>query len=561
MKKILKTLFLCFFAYFNCFSQTRPSSDANTTSSGSCFTCSISSPENARDVSSSTFATFDASTLGIGLIGSISREYDFSANLTQGNNLVFLISFSDNTLLSALGTSVANLTVFDQLKIDLMNGSTVIASYGGNGLSSNMAEVDVIDESTSTYNIIITVPSTNINRVRVNSGAFVALGASPSAMELYDIYSNPADRYYANNFTGNSGQSGAALTACINCFVDRESDAETHNSDPNSNYARMAWDAGLSLLGSEYQYIEYDWGATPDNNFLGDGDGIDDIIVFDMQVSGVADLGLNDLGLGLWNDGGIELVVTYTDFTTETHDNSSSLLSASLLGNKSGRFSMSFEIPPAKTVEKVEIRRVAPTVGLYTELRLYSVHSEPKDPPLPIQLVDFRGEKTTHGILISWSTVYEENNDYFTLLKSLDGETFYSLGTINGAGNSNNQKTYSFQAPLESSSGLSYYKLQQTDFDGTSTTSNLIAISHIEQETVSMQISPNPANNWIEIHINTGEKITSYQITDLNGKSIRMENNNIQGNNRINISALHQGLYNLTINTKNTVLHKRFIKN
>src|SRR5207253_2457539 len=68
-----------------------------------------------------------------------------------------------------------------------------------------------------------------------------------------------------------------------------------------------------------------------------------------------------------------------------------------------------------------------------------------------------------------------KNSDYFTIERSADGINFESLTYVKGAGNSKITSNYKItdNAPL---SGLSYYRLKQTDFNGISKYSNLTEV-------------------------------------------------------------------------------------
>jgi hypothetical protein len=84
---------------------------------------------------------------------------------------------------------------------------------------------------------------------------------------------------------------------------------------------------------------------------------------------------------------------------------------------------------------------------------------------LPIDLLSFEGYYDNGEVNLMWTTVAEQNNDYFSLEKSADGEEFVEFSTINGAGNSHDFIHYKVvdENPVE---GISYYRLKQTDFDG-----------------------------------------------------------------------------------------------
>lgn len=97
--------------------------------------------------------------------------------------------------------------------------------------------------------------------------------------------------------------------------------------------------------------------------------------------------------------------------------------------------------------------------------------------PLPIELLFFRGEGLEHYNRLYWSTASETNNDYFDILKTIDGVYYYNIVTINGAGNSVNEINYSYD-DMERIDTISYYVLKQTDFDGKFKYSDIISIDN-----------------------------------------------------------------------------------
>jgi len=86
---------------------------------------------------------------------------------------------------------------------------------------------------------------------------------------------------------------------------------------------------------------------------------------------------------------------------------------------------------------------------------------------LPIKLgyFDATFNTTTKTVDLNWLTETEINNEFFTIEKSKDGVTFEVVGTLKGAGNSNEARSYSTK-DFYPFYGTSYYRLKQTDFDG-----------------------------------------------------------------------------------------------
>ncbi|MFT7557427.1 MAG: hypothetical protein ACI83D_000091, partial [Planctomycetota bacterium] len=80
---------------------------------------------------------------------------------------------------------------------------------------------------------------------------------------------------------------------------------------------------------------------------------------------------------------------------------------------------------------------------------------------------------------LTWSTESEIQNDYFTLMHSVDGYDFEPVVIIDGAGTINEPRDYFFWDAV--GSGVHYYALWQTDLNG-----------HTEQvgDIVSVSIKP-----------------------------------------------------------------------
>lgn len=110
---------------------------------------------------------------------------------------------------------------------------------------------------------------------------------------------------------------------------------------------------------------------------------------------------------------------------------------------------------------------------------------------LPVELLGFNAYFHERVVYLDWVTASETNNAYFTIERTGDGYSFETIATVLGAGNSSTIKNY--QAidphPLE---GISYYRLKQTDFDGTYKLSQLIAVSW-KSSSNKIGVYPNPA--------------------------------------------------------------------
>lgn len=93
---------------------------------------------------------------------------------------------------------------------------------------------------------------------------------------------------------------------------------------------------------------------------------------------------------------------------------------------------------------------------------------------LPVELIAFTAEKNDQHVDLHWTTASEIQNQYFSIERSIDGTSFEAIGRMNGAGNSTTLNEYSFsdEQPWK---GINYYRLAQTDIDGTVNYSRIVA--------------------------------------------------------------------------------------
>ena len=94
---------------------------------------------------------------------------------------------------------------------------------------------------------------------------------------------------------------------------------------------------------------------------------------------------------------------------------------------------------------------------------------------LPIELEWFTGTSKEDYNLLSWVTTTEINNEYFTIEYSRDAINWIFLETIDGGGNTNTPNMYQY-ADYDYEPGTNYYRLSQTDFDGSIEVFEIIAI-------------------------------------------------------------------------------------
>jgi hypothetical protein len=138
---------------------------------------------------------------------------------------------------------------------------------------------------------------------------------------------------------------------------------------------------------------------------------------------------------------------------------------------------------------------------------------------LPVDWLSFTGTATGNSNNLNWSTATETQNDYFTLEKSADGINFEVLATFPGAGDAIFQNDYS--TTDENPFYQTYYRISQTDYDGTVNEGPSIVVINDSRKTY-LSLRGNPVSNGqIKLNYRTGnEQQVTFTLTGLDGKRI-----------------------------------------
>ena len=176
--------------------------------------------------------------------------------------------------------------------------------------------------------------------------------------------------------------------------------------------------------------------------------------------------------------------------------------------------------------------------------------------PLPVELTSFSASVKAEVVLLSWATATEVNNYGFEVQRSSfqkDGTTpvktgWENIGFVNGHGNSNSPKEYSFadSSPLD---GNVSYRLKQIDTDGKFEYSQVIELkNNLSKEYVLEQNYPNPFNPTTVISYSIPKSSNvSVKVFDVLGNTIAtlVNQNQSIGSYKVNFnaSALSNGIY------------------
>ena len=143
---------------------------------------------------------------------------------------------------------------------------------------------------------------------------------------------------------------------------------------------------------------------------------------------------------------------------------------------------------------------------------------------LPVELIAFQGTVAGAGIRLEWSTATEINNDHFTLERSADAITFTPLVEMPGEIFSTTVRVYR-HLDLQPLPGLNYYRLRQTDRDGSEAVLGMIAVRFGNLERYA-RVYPNPVKDdrifAVFENLDAGETV-EWVLTDYTGRQIARE--------------------------------------
>jgi hypothetical protein len=174
---------------------------------------------------------------------------------------------------------------------------------------------------------------------------------------------------------------------------------------------------------------------------------------------------------------------------------------------------------------------------------------------LPVEFKNIQVTKEFEYNKLSWSTASETNNDYFEVQHSIDGRNFIVVGRVEGYGNSNTERDYSF-AHAVSGKEFSYYRLMQVDFDGRYEYSSIVSVRPEGNKSEPITISPNPASDMVNV-FGLDDNAT-YRITDFAGGQYL--SGMIAPGQTLDVTDLYAGFYMVTIQNGTSVSSFKLIK-
>lgn len=466
MRKVFIFLILILFIRIFTYSQTY-----TTTSTGNWTTGSIWVGNVAPTLSGA------AGQLNNNVIISVGNVVSLTGNLTIKSGITLTIR--------------GKLVVASSGSVDFQNGSTIIVETGGT------LEMNGLTNSNNSTNVTIN------GKLIVNGNYQAGSGSAISGNGTLNV----------SGTTSGTGTTFGQVLSCNNCtamtgsILDIIVDGNVQNIDiPMDCYYRYNYteqiyykseinkDGNIASLSFEYdgyesftEPIKLYLGHTSKTQFSGSNDWIKSsnmqlVYAGNYILNSVAGWYTINFSTPFYYNNIDNLVIGFYEYGYDYHSSSADFYSSSTLPNNRVIYFDSDSQNPNPS---------SPPAATGTWYYTPSLQLKIEQPPiaLPIELISFKGTTKNNVNTLTWVTISEYNNEYFTLERTSNGIDFNIIANLNGAGTSHTTNEYTvidaISEPL-----IYYYKLKQTDYNGVFKYTDLISVDNrIKAKIVSRMVS------------------------------------------------------------------------
>lgn len=194
------------------------------------------------------------------------------------------------------------------------------------------------------------------------------------------------------------------------------------------------------------------------------------------------------------------------------------------------------------------------TAAVQTEFGPWTLASLTEANPLPVELLHFDAEPHGSVVNLNWSTASERDNDHFTVERSADGIFFTDLLQVPGVVQSSHLRHYA-EVDRQPLPGLSYYRLRQTDRDGTATWSRTVAVHRPGARTLAVHVGSELLTVFHDLPVGT-----AYELRDMTGRLVQYNTVAMEGPLFLPAHQLPPGTYVLRMLHPAGVESVRFVR-
>ena len=140
---------------------------------------------------------------------------------------------------------------------------------------------------------------------------------------------------------------------------------------------------------------------------------------------------------------------------------------------------------------------------------------------LPVSLLYFRGVVRNGKALLTWAAATETDSKHYTIEKSTNGTSFKPIAEV--ASKNRNNASYTFTD--ETFAGTAFYRLTQTDNNGTLSIFNIVRLKTADQINNTLIVASHAGYNRLIFTNDGAPQRVQLKVVSLNGKTIYAANN------------------------------------
>lgn len=165
---------------------------------------------------------------------------------------------------------------------------------------------------------------------------------------------------------------------------------------------------------------------------------------------------------------------------------------------------------------------------------------------MPVELIAFSGTNPArNNVDLQWATASETNASHFVIQRSIDGDDWTSVATVQAAGNSMITTDY-YHMDMTPYPGTWYYRLQQFDVDASMQQEMMITVYVGGEMPVICEPAPG-GDPYMAVKVMDSD-ITSLQVRQINGNKVQTQViTETASSRKVDLTSLPAGLYIVTI--------------
>ena len=170
---------------------------------------------------------------------------------------------------------------------------------------------------------------------------------------------------------------------------------------------------------------------------------------------------------------------------------------------------------------------------------------------LPLNLVSFTAGRQSNGVLLSWTTAYEQGVQSYEIERGSNTANFKTIATIKAVGNSQRAQHYTY-SDERAGAAVWYYRLKIKENNTAAFKYSSVVIVRSSAETVITAVAPNPFMKSVSFtYESPKQSIINVKVSDMTGRAIKSSRFTAHtGTNLLVLDGLQDmpaGVYNFEI--------------